>query len=327
MRAAADAPALPAPADVAAARARIAARVRVTPLEPSPRLTARAGVPVHLKLECWQATRSFKVRGAFNAALRRVEAGLGRSGLVTSSAGNHGQALALAARTLGLPLRVYVPAAAPWTKKARIRALGAALDDSAADYDAAEALARAEAARSGADFVHPCSDRDVAAGQGTLALELLDALPDVRSIVVPVGGGGLAAGVLAAVAGRDVRVIGVQSTATRAMFEALRAGSVVPVPDRPSLADGLAGDVDAFGLAVAERLHGGVRLVTEQAVAAAIVAHAAEDGLLVEGAGAVPAAAVATLDLALDGPTALVVTGGNIDAGRLAGLLADRSAH
>src|SRR5688500_14066765 len=195
----------------------MAGAVHRTPLERSRWLSDLTGQDVWLKLECWQRTRSFKMRGAFNA-VRALSAAERARGLVTASAGNHGQALALAARELGATATIFVPHDAPETKKARIRSYHAVLDAESPTYDDAELAAIAFAADTGRTFVNAYSDRNVVAGQGTVALEILEDLPDVKHIVVPVGGGGLIAGIcIAAKAVADIRITGVQSTHTRAM--------------------------------------------------------------------------------------------------------------
>jgi threonine dehydratase len=276
---------------------------------------------VFLKLECWQRTRSFKMRGAANAvALLPPEART--HGVVTASAGNHGQAVALAAAEAGIPATVFVPADAPGTKKGRIRSSGATLDESEPDYDAAERAAQAFARERGAFFIHGFSDPAVVAGQGTVGLEVMEELPAVREIVVPVGGGGLAGGIGIAAAAEPIRIIGVQSSRTIAMYEALRAGRVIETPITPTLADGLAGCTDERAFALARRVLHELHLVEEAAIAAAIRDHHRHDGILVEGAAAVCAAALITVPLELRGPVVLIVSGGNIDGARLASLLA-----
>jgi threonine dehydratase len=309
-----------------AARRRIAGVARHTPLERSASLSEAAGCDVLLKLECWQPTRSFKVRGAYNATALLTEAQRAR-GLVTASAGNHGQAVALAARHVGAHATIFVPAAAPEQKQRRIRRLGAELRSEATDYDDAEQRAQRHAAERGAVFIHAFSDAAVIAGQATVALEVLDDLPAVREVIVPVGGGGLIAGigqVLKALA-PDVRVIGVQSTETTAMYEAFRAGHAVDVPIPPTLADGLAGCTDEATYRRARAVVDELLLVDEQEIAAAIAALYRDDGVVAEGAGAVAAAAVLTGRVQLRGPAVVLITGGNIDARQLARILTDQT--
>ena len=311
----------PTPADVAAAHTRIAPFVRRTPLERSAALSDMFGVAVHLKLECWQPTRSFKVRGAFSA-LAALDPGARARGVVTASAGNHGQAVALAAARFGVRATVFVPADAPRTKKHRIRALGAALDESSASYDDAEDAAVAWAERNEATFVHAFSDDAVVAGQATVALEVLEELPDVRTVLVPVGGGGLIAGIGVVLRDRapHVRLLGVQSVETRVMHDSLRAGRLVDLAVTPTLADGLAGRIDARSLARVQELVHEIHLVEETDIAEAIRTLFVRDGIVAEGAGAVAIAALTALRQ-VDGPAAAIITGGNIDAARLSHIL------
>ncbi|HSJ13572.1 MAG TPA: pyridoxal-phosphate dependent enzyme [Longimicrobiales bacterium] len=314
-------PALPTLAEIRAAAARIAGIARRTPLERCGWLSERAGADVFLKLECWQPTRSFKVRGAANAILGLGPASASR-GVVTASAGNHGQAVALVAARAGIPAVVHVPATAPAVKKQRIRALGALLEDSAPDYDAAEALAARHAEHTGATLVHAFSDPAVVCGQATVGLEILAELPDCGSVVVPVGGGGLIAGIGAVLraAGSTARLIGAQSERTRNMYEAFAAGTVVDCAIEPTLADGLAGCTDQPAYLRARAVTDALHLVSEAAIGAALRAHLARDGLLLEGSGAVATAALLER-IEAPGPTVLVLTGGNIDPATLATVL------
>ncbi len=312
----------PTPADIYAARRRLRRRIRATPLVRSDWLGRLAGCPVHLKLECLQRTGSFKLRGATNAVARMDRAALA-AGIVAASAGNHGQGIALAARRRKARATVFVPAGAPETKKRRIRSLGAVLRESS-DYDAAEIEARAHAERVGARYVHPFADADVVAGQGTIGIELMEALPALREVVVPIGGGGLIAGigtVLRAIQ-PGTRIIGVQAERARVMHDSLRAGRVVPPPPaEPSLADGLVGGIEAVSLRRVAALVEDVALVDEDEIAAAIRGLYREEGIVAEGSGAVGVAAVMQGRLQLAGPAVLVITGGNIDGPRLAEVL------
>lgn len=315
----------PAPdaADIHAAAARLRGRILRTPLEFSRAQSLRHGLDIHYKLECWQPTRSFKVRGAINAVALLDRAKRER-GLVTASAGNHGQAVALAALEFGAPATIFVPADAPDAKKRRIRALGATLDESAADYDEAERIAAEFARERGLEFVHAFSDDAVVAGQGTVGLEIMEDLPAVRTVVLPVGGGGLIAGVgtyLKTIA-PGVRVIGVQSVETRVMHASLAAGRVVELPVTPTLADGLAGGIDVRSFERVRRFSDEVILVEEAAIADAVRTMWREDGIAVEGSAATVVAALPLLRERIEGPVAAVISGANIDAARLAGLLA-----
>jgi threonine dehydratase len=307
---------------VDAASRRIAAHVRRTPLEPVPALSRLIGASAWIKLECWQRTRSFKVRGAFNAVLALSDAERAR-GLVTASAGNHGQAVALAARGAGTRATIYTPADAAAPKLARIRELGAELHAVAADYDEAERLAHAHAARTGAVFVHAFSDPLVMAGQGTVALELVEQLPEMAEVVVPVGGGGLISGVGTALRDRAaaVRVIGVQSEETRAMHAAFAAGNVMDVPVTPTLADGLAGCTDDAAYRTAVAVTDELALVAEADIAEAIRVLHDTAGITAEGSAAVGVAAALSGRITVRGPCVFIISGGNIERRRLAQIL------
>lgn len=320
--AAEDMAALPSLEEVERARARIARIVRRTPLHHSHWLSARAGVEVHLKLECWQATHSFKLRGAANA-LATLGPADRRRGIVTASAGNHGLALAHAARLEGVRATIFVPVDAPESKRARIQREGADLREVDGGYDGAAAQARSHAAETGAYLLHAFADPAVVAGQGTVALEVLEDLPSAREIIVPVGGGGLIAGVGAALAGRgeEIRLLGIQSRATRAMHAAFAAGRAVPVPDAPTLCDGLAGETEQPAYERARSVVDTIHLVAEEAVAPAIAALFREEGIVAEGSGVVGVAGVLAGTFPLAGPTVVVISGGNIDGRTLARIL------
>jgi threonine dehydratase len=317
---------LPSPADVRAAAARIASTVRRTPFWRSETLSAFLGGDVWLKLECDQPTGSFKIRGATNV-LAQLDVADRARGVVASSAGNHGLGIASAAAALAIPATVFVPRTAPAVKRDKIAALGATIDASADNYDAAESLARAHAARTGTMFVSPCTGRELLAGQGTVALEILEDLPALRTVVVAVGGGGLVGGVGGLLRGEapGVRIIGVQSERTNAMTLALRSGLPTDIPDRPTLADGLAGLVDAEMLAQGQAAIDEIVTVSEPDIASAIAYLWIEEGAKVEGAGAVGVAALlAGLLPTIEFPVAVVVSGGNIDGAVHAEILAGK---
>lgn len=316
----------PALADVLAAARRLRGVARRTPLERAPWLSARAGTEVWLKLETQQRTGSFKLRGAYNA-IALLSPDQRARGLVTASAGNHGQGVALAASLLGARALVFVPAAAPEAKKRRIARWGAELRETEGGYDEAHHAAEAHARRTGGTFVHAFSDPAVVAGQGTVGLEIVQELPEVRTLVVPVGGGGIAGGigVVARAMGNGVRVVGVQTEETSAMHASLAAGRLVSPPYGETVCEGLSGDVDERSLALAAEVVDGVVLVTEAAVRRAMRRLYDEEGIVAEGSAAVGVAAV--LEGAIErmgGPAAVVLTGGNVDGARLARVLGER---
>ena len=316
--------AFPALADVRAAARRLRGVARRTPLERSAWLSDAAGTEVWLKLETQQRTGSFKLRGAYNA-VAVLSAGERARGLVTASAGNHGQGVALAAALAGVRATVFVPADAPEAKRRRIARWGAELRLVDGGYDDAHHAAEAWAAETGAPFINAFSDFAVVAGQGTVGLEIVEDLPGVRTVVAPVGGGGLIGGigiVMRAAAGR-VRVLGAQTEETRAMHDSLAAGRVVSPPYGPTLCEGLSGDVDERGLALAARVVDGIALVSEAAVRRAMRLLFDEEGIVAEGSAAVGVAALLEGALGeIEGPAALVLSGGNVDGARLAPILA-----
>jgi threonine dehydratase len=314
---------LPGMADVLAAARRLRGVARRTPLERSAWLSEAAGSDVFLKLETQQRTGSFKLRGAYNAVASLSSHERAR-GLVTASAGNHGQGVALAASLLGARALVFVPADAPDAKKRRIARFGAELREVEGGYDAAHHAAETHARRTGATFVHAFSDPAVVAGQGTVGLEILEELPGVRTIVVPVGGGGLVGGVgiAARALGSGIRVVGAQTEETRAMHASLQAGRPVSPPYGPTLCEGLSGDVDDRSLALGRRVIDRMAVVSEAAVRRAMRGLFEEEGIVAEGSAAVGVAAL--LEGAVDaGPAAVVLTGSNVDAARLASILGE----
>lgn len=295
-----------------------------TALRHSSALSRAAGVESWLKLENEQHTGSFKLRGAFNALALIPRARRSR-GVVASSAGNHGLGVARAAREFGIPATIFVPSSAPAIKREGIVRSGATVDSSCPDYDAAMAAALDHAAATGALFVNPCAGDDLLAGQGTVALEILADLPALAAVVVPVGGGGLAGGMASYLraAAPNVRILGAQTELTDAMARSLAAGRLVDIGHAATLADGLAGAVDAEGMAIGRAALDEIAVVSEAATADAIAWLAREEGLTVEGSGAVGVAALLAGTLGgITGPVAVVVSGGNIDPARHAGIVA-----
>jgi threonine dehydratase len=284
-------------------------------------LSARAGVTVALKTENLQRTGSFKLRGALAklAALGDRCAG----GVVTASAGNHGQALAYAARARGVRCEVFMPQQAPIAKVEAATGLGAEVHLVGSTFEESLAAARERAERDQLAFVHPFNDPEVIAGQGSVGLELLSQVPDVSNVIVPVGGGGLASGVAIALKSLrpEIRVIGVQ-VATCAPFPAsLEAGEPVAVDSALTIADGIAvkrpGELT---LALIKRWVDEIVVVAEDDVGEAMVFLLERAKLVVEGAGAVGVAALlsGSAHPTGDGTTVAILSGGNVDAGLLA---------
>jgi threonine dehydratase len=289
-------------------------------------LATVAGAPVALKAECLQRTGSFKLRGA----LAKVAA-LGdgaTTGLVTASAGNHGRAVAEAARVMGVACEVFMPRDAPVSKVAAVERLEAQVHLAGASVEEALELAAKCAESKGMAFIHPFDDLDVIAGQGTVALELLEDVPDLARVVVPVGGGGLASGIGIALrrAGAEVELVGVQARACAPYARTLRpGGAAVDLEASPgaTIADGIAikrpGELT---LPLLRELLDGFETVTEDEIAGAMVFLAEHAKLVAEGAGAVAVAALLSGRLApVRGTTVAIVSGGNVDGGLLAGLL------
>lgn len=305
---------------------RIAPHIKRTPLVRSAPLSTIAGGDVHLKLENEQTTGSFKLRGALNA-LATLPSDAQRHGVVASSAGNHGMGVALAAKTLGIRAKIYVPATAPGVKKAGIRALGAELDDTEPDYDAAMAKAVAFGTETGRVFINPCLGDQLLAGQGTVALEILDQLPAVRSMVINVGGGGLLGGCASLVRRErpDVKIYGAQSVNTDAMAKSLAARRVVEIENRPTLADGLAGQIDADAFDLGLNSLDAIGTVTEEDIERAIAFLHREHGVRSEGAGACGVAYILSGRLKPEFPSAVIVSGGNIDEAKWRAILARRT--
>jgi threonine dehydratase len=315
--------------DVLAAAERIRPTVRRTRLVRSTELSEMARGDVCLKLENEQLTGSFKVRGALNA-LAALPDNVRRKGVVTSSAGNHGFGVAFAAREFGVPATIFVPTDAPKVKRDGIAALGATLDTSQPHYDAAMTAAKAYAAERGLTYVNPCLGDPLLAGQGTVALEILGDLPDVATIVVPVGGGGLLGGVASLVrrVAPAVRILGAQSVNTAAMSRSVAAGRVVEIPVAPTLADGLAGQIDDEALDIGMNGLDEIVTLTEEEIAGAIAWLMRTHEVKAEGAGVVGVGAILSGKLTkLVTPVAVVVSGGNIDQGRLAELLEARGGE
>lgn len=320
-------PVLPTPEDIREAAARIAPAIRETPFYKSPGLSEFLGGDVWLKFESEQITGSFKLRGATNALALLSDAERAR-GVVSASAGNHGLGIAAAAKTLGVRLTVFVPRTAPAIKRDRIAGLGATVDASAANYDDAEVLAREFADRTGATFVSAYAGRHLLAGQGTVALEILDALPALRTIIVPIGGVGLASGIAGLLRAEAplVRIIGAQSDRTNAMTLAMATGRPTEIPDLPTLADGLSGQADAYMLAQGRVALDDIVASSEEDVASAIAYLFIEEGFTVEGAGAVGVAALLSGRVEkLEFPVVVVVSGGNIDDERHKAVIAGDS--
>jgi threonine dehydratase len=280
------------PADILAARRRIAGIAQPTPLEHSRPLSAYTGAEVYLKLECAQVTGSFKLRGAANAIL----ADGARRPVLACSAGNHALGMAHAAALAGVEATLVVPETASPAKLAALERYPARVLRLGAGYDEAEAAALRLAQEEGLRFVSPYNHPDVVAGQGTLGAEILEQLPGAEALIVGVGGGGLIGGVglWAKAMNPNIRVIGVQAENSAAMLASLRADQIVTAPDLPTLADGLAGGIEpgAITFPLVQRVADTLIAVSEAQIAAAMRWAFHEHHLIVEGSAAVTIAAL-----------------------------------
>lgn len=310
---------MPAPTvlDVYDARRRIGQRLPKTPLLPSSWLSSIAGGNVFLKVESVNLTGSFKIRGALNAALRLSD-GVDMPTIVTASAGNHGRALALAAEELGISCVVFTPANAPEAKQNAIRRHGAILHSDCKDYDTAEKRARDHAEAEGGVYISPYNHPDVIAGAGTIGLEVVEAMPGLDVVVIPLGGGGLASGMGLAVkaAAPEATIVGVEVEASTPFTQSLNAGRITAIEPRPSIADGLVGNLEpgSMTFALVKQVVDSVVTVSEDDLSRAMKGLATEERLIVEGAGAAAAAAIMAGKVSAPGQRLVaMVTGGNVD--------------
>lgn len=314
---------LPSVQDIRDAGERIKPAAKRTRLLRSATLSSATHTDVYLKCELEQQTGSFKVRGAFNV-LASLTPEQRKRGVVASSAGNHGLGVAFASHAFDAPAMLYVPSTAPTVKKEGIAALGAKVNDEEPDYDAAMVRAKAHAIEHNIPFINPCLGHELLAGQGTVALEVLEQCPNVQTVVICTGGGGLLGGM--GVVLRDlapnVRVVGAQSVKTAAMSLSVAAGHVVPIPSEPTLADGLAGQIDDEALAIGQYCADEIVTVTEEEIGETIAWLWRTEALKSEGAGAVAVAALRHRKIAnLKGPVVAIVSGGNIDQSKHEALL------
>jgi threonine dehydratase len=285
-------------ADVQEARTRLQGIAEQTPIYLSETFSRRAGREVRLKAENLQRTGSFKVRGAVNK-LATLSAEERAAGVVAASAGNHGQAVAWAARELGVRARIYVPVDAPMAKVEACRNYGAETELAGAYFEDALAAALVEVEETGATFIHPYEDQFVVAGQGTIGLELLEQAPDVETVLIPIGGGGLALGVATALraVNPDIRLVGVQAGV-----------------DGHTIADGIAVKVPSeFTMPLLEAALDDIVHVADEEISEAIVLLLERAKLVVEGAGAVGVAALLTGKAGGSGLAVPILSGGNID--------------
>jgi threonine dehydratase len=301
--------------EVRAARELLAGVARTTPLEGSRALSDRVGGPVWLKCENLQRTGSFKIRGAY-VRIARLSAQERAHGVVAASAGNHAQGVALAASLVGCRATVFMPESAPLPKIAATRAYGAEVRLEGATVDEALVSARAFSEQSGAVLIHPFDHVDVIAGQGTVGLEILEQCPDVKTVVVSTGGGGLVSGIATAVkASRpDVTIVSAQAAGAAAYPPSLEVGMPVALPSMATLADGIAvGKPGEICFTHVKELVDRVVKVDEDAMAGALLLALERAKLVVEPAGAAALAAIVDDPKAFEPPVVCVLSGGNVD--------------
>jgi threonine dehydratase len=303
--------------DVEAAGRLLDGVARTTPLIRSRALSERLGGPVYLKCENLQRGGSFKIRGAYTR-MARMPAEERARGVVAASAGNHAQGVAIAARELGVKARVFMPVGAPLPKLAATRGYGADVESVGHTVDEAVEAAREWSDRTGAVLIHPFDHADVVAGQGTVGLEIARECPDVRTVLVSVGGGGLLAGIAVALGGLrpDARVVGVQAEAAAAYPRSLAAGAPRALATMATMADGIAvGCPGQVPFAVVSALVKDVVTVSEELISQALLVLLERQKLLVEPAGAAAAAALLDPDggIGVEPPVVAVLSGGNID--------------
>ncbi|MBK7611670.1 MAG: threonine ammonia-lyase [Actinomycetales bacterium] len=301
--------------DIQAAREVLRGIVRETAMEPNRALSEHVGAQVHLKCENLQRAGSFKIRGAYTR-MSRLSAQEKARGVVAASAGNHAQGVALAAHLLGISATVFMPTGAPLPKLAATRGYGAdvVLHGTTLDEALVEAVAVAE--RTGAVLIHPFDHADIVAGQGTCGLEILEQVPDVKTIVCATGGGGLVAGIAVAVKALrpDVRIIGVQAEQAAAWPLSLAAGAPVALASMQTMADGIAvGRPGPVPFSVVSSLVDEVHTVSEGGLSRAVVMLLERAKLVAEPAGAAAVAWLIESGMPLDGPVVAVISGGNID--------------
>ncbi|GGY76416.1 threonine ammonia-lyase [Streptomyces nitrosporeus] len=301
--------------DVRGARKMLSGVARTTGMEGSRHLSALVGAPVHFKCENLQRTGSFKLRGAYVriAGLSPVERA---AGVVAASAGNHAQGVALASSLLGVRSTVFMPVGAPLPKVAATRDYGAEVRLHGQVVDETLAAAQEYADRTGAVFIHPFDHPDVIAGQGTVGLEILEQCPEVRTIVVGVGGGGLAAGIAVAVKALrpDVTIVGVQAEGAAGYPPSLAAGHPVALDSVQTMADGIkVGRPGDIPFHLVRDLVDEVRTVTEDELSSALLLCLERAKMVVEPAGASPVAALLSDPGSFRGPVVAVLSGGNVD--------------
>lgn len=309
----------PSLADFQEARDRVASVVHATPMEDSASISAVLGSPVYLKCENLQRTGSYKIRGAYNRLSRLTDEEKAR-GVVAASAGNHAQGVAFAARELGIRATIFMPVGVALPKLQATKHYGADVVLEGNDVAGSLKAAAAFAERTGAVFIHPYDHLDIVTGQGTLGLDIYDQRPDLDTVVVPIGGGGLISGVASAIKqraaldGRTVRVIGVQAANAAAYPPSLERGEPTEIVTLPTIADGiLVNKPGVLNFGIVREAVDGIVTVSDDETARALLVLLERAKLVVEPAGAVGVAAILSGQLRDTGTTVVLLSGGNID--------------
>ncbi|HZQ60266.1 MAG TPA: pyridoxal-phosphate dependent enzyme [Casimicrobiaceae bacterium] len=306
-------------ADILEARTRIAPHVRRTPVLTSPALDRRVGARLHFKCENLQAVGAFKARGATNAVMALGDEVASR-GVVTHSSGNHGAALAFAASLRGIPAWIVMPENAPKSKQANVRAHGGEIRFCAPTLEARETTCAQVQRETGATLVHPFDDDHVIAGQGTVALELLDQVHSLDAVITPCGGGGLLSGTAIAVHGasKHVQVYGAEPRGADDAQRSLAAGHVLPQENPRTIADGLRTSLSERTFSVLSKQVAAIATCSEEAIVAAMRLSWETLKVIVEPSSAVPLACLIERTLELPGrEIGIVISGGNVDLDRL----------
>ncbi len=302
-------------ADIRAARVALEGTSLVTPMEGSRWLNALCGQQVKIKCENLQRTGSFKIRGAYLRISKLSDEERAR-GVVAASAGNHAQGVALAAQLLGIKATVFMPTGAPLPKERATRAYGADIEFVGTTIDECLVRARQFEAETGAVLIHPFDHQDIVAGQGTCGLEILEQAPDVKTVIVPTGGGGFLAGIALAIKAQrpDVRVVGVQAEGAAAYPASLEAGKPLPLDAMLTMADGIAvGCPGEVPFNAVQSFVDEIRTVSEESLSKALLALIERAKVVVEPAGAAAVAALMDAPEDFEGPIVVVLSGGNID--------------
>jgi threonine dehydratase len=301
--------------DIQTARELLVGTALVTPMEGSRWLSALTGEQVKIKCENLQRTGSFKIRGAYLRISKLTPEERAR-GVVAASAGNHAQGVALAAQLLGIKATVFMPYGAPIPKEKATRGYGADVEFVGTTIDECLVRAKEFEAETGAILIHPFDHADIVAGQGTCGLEILDQVPDVKTVIVPTGGGGFLAGIALAIKAQrpDVRIVGVQAETAAAYPASLAAGRPVPLSSMATMADGIAvGCPGVVPFAAVQTVVDEIRTVSEESLSKALLALIERAKVVVEPAGAAAVAALMDSPHDFEGPVVVVLSGGNID--------------